>query len=52
MGMLAQRADGKRDKQQLEEAKTTLEGELEEIRSQLERDGYTSVAQMRYVLLS
>ncbi|CAK6952464.1 myomegalin-like isoform X6 [Scomber scombrus] len=47
MGSLAQRADGKRDKQQLEEAKATLEGELKEIRSQLERDGYTSVAQMR-----
>lgn len=50
-GLLAQQADGKSDIQQLEEAKTILEGELEKIRSQLERDGYTSVAQMRYVLL-
>ncbi|XP_047188050.1 myomegalin-like isoform X4 [Scophthalmus maximus] len=40
---LSQRADIK----QLEEAKKTLEGHLEEIRLQLERDGYTSVAQMR-----
>ncbi|KAM7379228.1 hypothetical protein PAMP_004793 [Pampus punctatissimus] len=46
-GLLAQQADGERDIQQLKEEKTTLEGELKEIRSQLDRDGYTSVAQMR-----
>lgn len=51
-GLLAQRSDGERDLQQLKEAKTTLEGELGEIRSQLERDGYTSVAQMRCVFVS
>lgn len=37
------------DVKQLDEAKKTLEFELEEIKSQLERDGYTSVAQMRCV---
>uniref|UniRef100_A0A3Q1EII1 Olduvai domain-containing protein n=1 Tax=Acanthochromis polyacanthus TaxID=80966 RepID=A0A3Q1EII1_9TELE len=42
-GLLSQRADVK----QLEEAKKRLEVELEEVKSQLERDGYTSVAQMR-----
>ncbi|CAB1443016.1 unnamed protein product, partial [Pleuronectes platessa] len=40
---LSQRAELK----QLEEEKKTLEVQLEEIKSQLERDGYTSVAQMR-----
>ncbi|XP_062260294.1 myomegalin-like isoform X2 [Platichthys flesus] len=35
------------DLKQLEEEKKTLEVQLEEIKSQLERDGYTSVAQMR-----
>lgn len=44
-GVLSQRADVK----QLEEAKKTLEGQLGEIRLQLEKDGYASVAQMRYV---
>ncbi|XP_008280462.1 myomegalin-like isoform X2 [Stegastes partitus] len=44
--LLSQRVDVK----QLEEAKKTLEVELEEVKSQLERDGYTSVAQMRSVL--
>lgn len=38
------------DVKQLDEAKKTLEFELEEIKSQLERDGYTSVAQMRWVI--
>lgn len=42
---MSQRADVK----QLEEAKKILEGQLEEIRSQLERDGYTSVAQLRCI---
>ncbi|XP_022053261.2 myomegalin isoform X2 [Acanthochromis polyacanthus] len=45
-GFLSQRADVK----QLEEAKKRLEVELEEVKSQLERDGYTSVAQMRSAL--
>ncbi|XP_035025418.2 myomegalin isoform X3 [Hippoglossus stenolepis] len=40
---LSQRANLK----QLEEEKKSLEVQLEEIKSQLERDGYTSVAQMR-----
>lgn len=44
--LVSQRADIK----QLEEAKKTLEAQLEEIRSQLERDGYTSVTQMRSAL--
>ncbi|XP_056277540.1 myomegalin-like isoform X4 [Pseudoliparis swirei] len=44
--LVSQRADVK----QLEEARKTLEGQLEEIRSQLERDGYSSVAQMRSAL--
>nr|XP_033506582.1 myomegalin-like isoform X2 [Epinephelus lanceolatus] len=44
--LVSQRADVK----QLEEAKKTLEAQLEEIRSQLERDGYTSVTQMRSAL--
>lgn len=35
------------DVKQLEEAKKTLKGQLEEISLQLERDGYSSVAQMR-----
>ncbi|XP_069013277.1 myomegalin-like isoform X4 [Embiotoca jacksoni] len=35
------------DAKQLEEAKQSPEVELEEIRSQLKRDGYSSVAQMR-----
>lgn len=35
------------DVKQLEEEKTALEGQLEEIKLQLERDEYTSVAQMR-----
>ena len=35
------------DVKQLEEAKNTLEVQLKEIKSQLERDGYNSVAQMR-----
>lgn len=47
-GALSQRADVK----QLDEAKKTLEFELEEIKTQLERDGYTSVAQMRCVVFS
>ncbi|XP_075954462.1 myomegalin-like [Anarhichas minor] len=38
------------DVKQLEEARKTLEGQLEEIRLQLERDGYTTVAQMRSAL--
>ncbi|XP_070701394.1 myomegalin-like isoform X2 [Pempheris klunzingeri] len=45
-GVVSQRADVKH----LEESKRTLEGHLEDIRSQLERDGYTSVAQMRSAL--
>ncbi|XP_070831102.1 myomegalin-like isoform X6 [Chaetodon trifascialis] len=45
-GTVSQRADVKH----LEEAKETLQGQLEEIQSQLERDGYTSVAQMRSAL--
>ncbi|XP_039998702.1 myomegalin-like isoform X3 [Xiphias gladius] len=45
-GVLFQRADVK----QLEEAKDTSEGQLEDIRLQLARDGYTSVAQMRSAL--
>ncbi|XP_070775639.1 myomegalin-like [Enoplosus armatus] len=45
-GVVSQRADVK----QLEEAKRTLEGQLEEIRLQLDRDGFTSVAQMRTAL--
>ncbi|KAM4605288.1 myomegalin-like [Polymixia lowei] len=51
-GPLSQAAEGHREVQQLEEAKKTLKRELEEIKSQLERDGYTSVAQMRGALLS
>ena len=43
LGRFSQKADIK----QLEEAKRTLEVELEEIKSQLESDGYTSVADMR-----
>ncbi|XP_041660185.1 myomegalin-like isoform X3 [Cheilinus undulatus] len=35
---------------QLEEEKRSLESQLEEMRFQLERDGYTSVAQMRSTL--
>ncbi|CAJ1072090.1 myomegalin isoform X8 [Xyrichtys novacula] len=35
------------DVQQLEEEKRTLESQLEEMKFQLERDGYSSVAQMR-----
>jgi len=46
--LVSQRADVK----QLEEARKTLEGQLEEIRSQLERDGYSSVAQMRCSFVS
>lgn len=38
------------DIKQLEEEKQTLEIQLEEIRAQLEGDGFTSVAQMRFVL--
>ncbi|XP_050926027.1 myomegalin isoform X4 [Lates calcarifer] len=45
-GALSQRADV----EQLEEAKKTLEIQLEEIRLQLDRDGFTSVAQMRSAL--
>ncbi|GAA6234826.1 myomegalin-like isoform X5 [Lates japonicus] len=45
-GTLSQRADV----EQLEEAKKTLEIQLEEIRLQLDRDGFTSVAQMRSAL--
>ncbi|KAG7273173.1 hypothetical protein CRUP_019300, partial [Coryphaenoides rupestris] len=37
--------------QQLEEEKKTLEGQLQTIRSQLEKDGYSSLAQMRSTLL-
>lgn len=43
---------GAADVKQLEEAKETLEGQLEEIQLQLERDGYTSVAQMRCMFVS
>ncbi|XP_029971762.1 myomegalin isoform X3 [Salarias fasciatus] len=43
---LSQRAEVK----QLEDANRTLEVELGEIKSQLEKDGYTSVAQMRSAL--
>lgn len=46
-GLVSQRADVK----ELEEAKRTLEGQLAEIRLQLEGDGYTSVAQMRCILV-
>lgn len=45
LGSFSQKADIK----QLEEAKRTLEVELEEIKSQLENDGYTSVADMRCI---
>ncbi|XP_028283911.1 myomegalin isoform X3 [Parambassis ranga] len=45
-GVLSYRSDVK----QLEEEKKTLEVELDEIQSQLEGDGYTSVAQMRSAL--
>ncbi|KAG7214689.1 hypothetical protein INR49_010581 [Caranx melampygus] len=45
-GVLSQRADVKH----LEEAKKSLEGQLGEIRLQLEKDGYTSVAQIRSAL--
>nr|XP_046263627.1 myomegalin-like isoform X3 [Scatophagus argus] len=38
------------DVKQLEEAKKTLENQLQEICLQLERDGYTTVAQMRSAL--
>lgn len=38
------------DIKQLEEEKQTLEIQLEEISAQLEGDGFTSVAQMRFVL--
>ncbi|KAK0137352.1 Myomegalin [Merluccius polli] len=37
--------------QRLEEEKKTLEGELQTIHSQLEKDGYSSLAQMRSTLL-
>lgn len=47
-GAASQRADVT----QLEEAKETLEGQLEEIQLQLERDGYTSVAQMRCIFVA
>lgn len=47
-GALSQRADV----EQLEEAKKTLEIQLEEIRLQLDRDGFTSVAQMRCIFVS
>lgn len=47
-GVVPPRADVK----QLEEAKQMLEGQLDEISLQLERDGYTSVAQMRYTFVS
>ncbi|XP_074507165.1 myomegalin-like isoform X2 [Sebastes fasciatus] len=47
----ARGAEGVRaDVKQLEEEKETLEGQLGEIRLQLERDGYASVAQMRSAL--
>ncbi|XP_045907547.1 myomegalin-like [Micropterus dolomieu] len=45
-GLVTQKDDVK----QLEEAKKTLEGQLEEIRLHLERDGFTSVAHMRTAL--
>lgn len=38
--------------QELEEERTTLEAELEEIQSQLERDGFSSLAHMRSTLKS
>ncbi|XP_068427417.1 myomegalin-like isoform X2 [Clinocottus analis] len=44
--LLTQRSDVK----QLEEERKTLEGQLEDIRRQLERDGFASVAQMRSAL--
>lgn len=47
-GLVTQRDDVK----QLEEAKKTLEGQLEEIRLHLERDGFTSVAHMRCIFVS
>lgn len=40
-GIVSQRADVQQ-----------LEGQLQEIRLQLERDGYTSVAQMRCIFVS
>ncbi|XP_072220627.1 myomegalin-like isoform X6 [Leuresthes tenuis] len=45
-GVFPQNADIK----QLEEAKRALEVELEEIKSQLEKDGYTSMVEMRSAL--
>lgn len=47
-GVSSQRTDVK----QLEEEKKTLEDQLEEIKLQLQRDEYTSVAQMRCVFAS
>ncbi|XP_034039061.1 myomegalin-like [Thalassophryne amazonica] len=44
--VLAQQADGEQHIEQLQGAKKTVEGELGTIGSQLERDGYASVAQM------
>ncbi|XP_030016824.1 myomegalin-like isoform X3 [Sphaeramia orbicularis] len=49
-GALAKKAEVDQDIRQLEEAKTTLEVQLEEIRSQLESDGYSSMAHMRTAL--
>ncbi|KAM9719667.1 myomegalin-like isoform 11-T11 [Menidia menidia] len=45
-GVFSQRADI----QQLEEEKKALEAEFEEIKSELEKDGYTSIAEMRNAL--
>lgn len=47
-GIVSQTADVK----QLEEAKKTLEGQLKEIRLQLETDGYNTMAQMRCIFVS
>lgn len=47
-GSLAQQTDEESDIQQLEETKT-LQCELKDIRAQLEREGYASMAQMRYL---
>ncbi|XP_068557567.1 myomegalin-like isoform X2 [Cebidichthys violaceus] len=49
-GVIGPQVSQRADVKQLEEARKTLEGHLEEIRLQLERDGYTTVAQMRSAL--
>ncbi len=52
MGVTGATVSQRADVQQLEETKRTLEGQLEEIRLQLETDGYTSMAQMRCIFVS